>query len=282
MPKTENLDGLDGDQGNPQTLVQPSKKQVPLRKMHFFTLNNPTQEVIDGLLLFFDENAVKYRIQEETGGKTNTPHLQGCVMFANEIRSTVWDPKSLGHYEALKGKWEDAVKYCSKDETRSGREWQKGLPRKIQIISKLYPWQQAAEKILINQDYNDRTIHWWYETTGNVGKSQFSRYMVVKHKALYCGSGKYADIINLVFNTNMDECNALIFDIPRAQRNNVSYAAMEAIKNGIICNTKYETGVKIFNPPNIIVFSNSPPQMEEMSLDKWSVKNLREHEETSE
>jgi len=275
MSKTPKLGGLGGEQGNTQLPVPTAKTQAPKRKMHFFTVNNHTDEIVGGLLEFFDNNAKKYRIQEEIG-QNGTPHLQGCVMFDKEMRSTQWDKASKGHYEAIKGTWEQAVTYCSKTETRSGKEWSKGIPRPIRIISELYPWQKEAEKILTSPDYNDRTVHWWYETTGNVGKSQFSRYMVVKHKALYCGSGKYADIINMVFNTDMDECRAIIFDIPRAQGANVSYAAIEAIKNGIISNTKYETGQKVFNPPNIMVFSNSPAKVEELSADKWSIRCLSE------
>lgn len=72
----------------------------------------------------------------------------------------------------------------------------------------------------------------------------------------------------------MDECECVIFDIPRNQGNNVSYSAIESIKNGLICNTKYETGTKVFNSPKIMVFSNMAPDLESLSEDRWKIRNL--------
>ena len=99
----------------------------------------------------------------------------------------------------------------------------------------------------------------------------------MKHDALFCDGGKKADIINLVFNNDMDTCNTIIWDIPRVNRNAVSYAAIEAIKNGLVCNTKYETGVKVFNPPHIIIFANFPPDLDEdnLSKDRWMITELK-------
>jgi len=109
------LDGLDGKGVILNSPSLPIKKQVPLRKEHFFTVNNYTEDFIDGILSFFNEHAVKYAFQEEIGEKCGTPHLQGMVCFKKETRSTVWDPKSLGHYERLKKS--DAA-YQLKERTR--------------------------------------------------------------------------------------------------------------------------------------------------------------------
>ena len=47
----------------------------------------------------------------------------------------------------------------------------------------------------------------------------------------------------------------------------------------MICNTKYETGVKIFNSPHIICFANFPPDnLEQLSADRWIITNLRDTE----
>jgi hypothetical protein len=43
----------------------------------------------------------------------------------------------------------------------------------------------------------------------------------------------------------------------------------------MICNTKYETGVKVFNSPHIFVFANFPPDKpDELSNDRWIIKEL--------
>nr|WAE42365.1 MAG: replication associated protein [Cressdnaviricota sp.] len=268
------LGGLGGTGGN--THSPSSSKtltQVPKRKTHFFTINNPTEVFIGVLLKYFDANAKKYQIQEETG-ENGTPHLQGVVMFDKEIRSTVWDSKSLGHYEKLKGSFEDCVKYCSKVETRTGRNWSKGLPKPIKIIETLYDWQKDIEQLFLSEP-DDRKIYWFWEEHGNIGKSAFVKYMVVKHKCLFCDGGKKADLINLVFNNDMDECKCVIWDLPRSTKGSISYSTLESIKNGMVCNTKYETGVKFFNSPHIFVFANYPPEKpEELSGDRWEIKKL--------
>jgi len=95
--------------------------------------------------------------------------------------------------------------------------------------------------------------------------------MYVKHKAITIQGGKLADIMNIVFNLNMDECRMLLIDIPRNNLNHVSYSAIECILNGMITNTKYETGVKVFNPPHVVCLSNFDPDLDKLSEDRWNV-----------
>lgn len=268
------LGGLGGEESN--TLISsPLKKptQIPKRKQHFFTWNNYTESDIGGLLSFFDIHSVKYAFQEEIAPSTGTPHLQGMVIFKEERRSTQWDPHSKGHWEKLK---DSTGKYQLKEESRKpgGRQWTKGFPKPIKIIENLYPWQQDALDIY-NSEPDDRKIYWFWESIGKVGKSAFVKYMVVKYNCLFCDGGKKSDLINLVFNNNMDDCKCIIWDIPRASKGNISYATLESIKNGLICNTKYETGVKAFNPPHIFVFANFPPEDEQqLSQDRWVIREL--------
>jgi len=42
----------------------------------------------------------------------------------------------------------------------------------------------------------------------------------------------------------------------------------------MITNTKFETGVKVFNPPHIVVLSNEYPDTEKVSLDRWCIKEI--------
>jgi len=279
MADEAHLGGVRREGGNTQNPLPTQKTltQVPKRKQHFFTWNNHSEDDLGGLITYLDKHALKYRIQEETG-ENGTPHLQGCIQFEKEIRSTVWDSKSKGHYEKLKGSWEEAVAYCSKTATKTGREWSKGLPKPLRLITNLYPWQEECKRILTSGDYDDRKIYWFWEPNGNIGKSQFAKYMYVHHKTLYLGSGKYADLMNLVFNADMDVCESIIFDIPRSQKDHISYSALESIKVGLITNTKYETGMKVFNPPIVMVFANCAPNLNDdnLSRDRWVIKRLDE------
>ena len=73
---------------------------------------------------------------------------------------------------------------------------------------------------------------------------------------------------------NMKSLKIVCFDLPRNNGNNISYDALESIKNGIIINMKYETGQKLCDSPHILVFANMPPDVDKLSLDRWVVKEL--------
>ena len=204
------------------------------------TLNNYTNEDIGSIVLCFN-NKCKFAIIGKEVGDSGTPHLQGYCEFKTKSR-----PKGLLteriHWEKAKGNRDANVEYCSKD---GDIEFSLGMPKPVKIINELYEWQSAIERLALEEP-DDRTIHWYWEAKGNVGKSAFIKYMIVKHKVLFCCGGKYSDIMNLVFNQDMNECSCVIFDIPRANKGHISYSALESIKNGMVCNTKYETGVRIY------------------------------------
>jgi hypothetical protein len=137
-------------------------------------------------------------------------------------------------------------------------------------MREFYDWQRRLYEY-IKGEPDDRTIYWCWSNNGGVGKSQFCKYLAYHDNAVICGKGAYGDIVNIIFNANMDESNLVVFDLPRNNGNKISYSALESIKNGLVCNTKYETGNKIFNAPHIIVFANKEPELDKMSEDRFIV-----------
>lgn len=257
--------------GNTITPAKKKTKQISPAKRWCFTFNNYEESDISSIVPILETNCKFGIFSKEVGKKNGTPHLQGYCEFVNKIR-----PSSLGlskkiHFEKSLGNRQQNVDYCSKD---CDVVWSKGLPKPIKVIENLYSWQKAILEIY-KEPVDDRKVYWYWSERGNIGKSAFIKYMIVKHKILFCSGGKYTDIMNLVFNQNMDECNCIMFDIPRANRGCISYASLESIKNGMVCNTKYETGVKVFNSPHVFVFANfKPDDMEQLSPDRWVITEL--------
>ncbi len=66
----------------------------------------------------------------------------------------------------------------------------------------------------------------------------------------------------------------IIIDIPRASFNNLSYSAIECIKNGFISSGKYEGGQYAFKTPHVYIFANSEPDMRMFSEDRWNINKL--------
>lgn len=237
-----------------------------------FTLNNYTDLEVSQVKSTIVEICKKGGFGKEVGEECKTPHLQGAVWLKKKLRKTQLQKYPGFARTSLRPirNEEAVIRYIQKE----GDCWMHGFPKPIKIIHDLYEWQSNIEELSLTEP-DERVINWYWEPEGNIGKSAFCKYMIVKHKALYCSGGKHADLMNLVFNCDMDECSTVIFDIPRAHMGKVSYSALESIKNGMVCNTKYETGVKVFNSPHIFVFANFPPDnVDSLSADRWNIVRL--------
>lgn len=264
-----------GGEGNTGTSPQPCRKTF-----YCFTLY-PKQDTSNNLLEDLDllkatvnrqleSICKKFFYGEEICPHTKRLHLQGFMALKKPMRITEIKLANNPRMEACKGTEEQNMTYCGKDQ----KVTKFGYPKEIKIITELRPYQQKIEKLCLTEP-DDRSIYWFWEPVGNIGKSVFIKYMVVKYHATLCQGGKHSDIINLIFNTDMDKCSSVIFDIPRAHKGNISYSALECIKNGMVCNTKYETGVKVFNSPHVIIFANFPPENPELlSSDRWVIEEL--------
>lgn len=258
------------EEGNTDTSSSSSnaKKQGTKRMFWCGTLHGYEEigiKVIEDRLKAF---CTKYILGKEVCPTTGRKHLQMFFVCKKAMRLTEFKIPGKPHLEPCNADEETNIKYCSKD----GDFIKFGFPKPIWIIKDLYPWQKEIEDYILTEP-DGRTIRWYWEPKGNVGKSAFVKYLVVTHGVLFCQGGKESDIMNLVYNQDMDKCNTVVFDIPRAHGGNVSYAALENIKNGLVCNTKYETGYKVFNWPHIICFANFPPSKQDLvSTDKWDIR----------
>lgn len=264
----ETLETLGGNTKTPKVQGNQLKKWV-------FTLNNYTEQDITKILETCNAFCEKYGFQTEAG-ENGTPHLQGAIWLKKAMRWSELKLSSNMHWEKMKSDV-GSNNYVQKEDSYTGRRWNFGLtppPKPLKIISKLYPWQQGVLDIY-NTEPDDRLVYWFWEHKGGTGKSAFVKYMVKTHNVLFCNGGKTKDLINLVFNQDMDATKCIIWDLPRENEGFVSSSTVEAVKNGMVCNTKFETGVKLFNSPHVIIFSNFPPASKEgLSADRWVVREI--------
>lgn len=87
-----------------------------------FTINNPTSNEIPKTW-----SQVKYCIWQLEKGDEGTPHLQGYVSFTVALRlNALKKIDSKAHWEARKGTVQQAIAYCSKEETRVAGPWEIG------------------------------------------------------------------------------------------------------------------------------------------------------------
>lgn len=263
-------------EGAGNTITAPISQPNQLIKW-FFTFNNYENRDIEILLNTFKNICKMYCFQEEIG-ENGTPHLQGCIYLKEKMRWSEFKLDRKIHWEPVND-WNKSWKYCSKEETRNGNLYMFPTPEpsvKIKTIENLKPWQKSVEEFL-KKEPDGRTINWYHDIIGNNGKSSLCKYLMVNYpkEVIVIQGGKLADVMNIIFNTNMDKVKLCIIDVPRVNTNKVSFAAIECILNGMITNTKYETGTKMFNPPHLVIFSNYEPENKEvMSSDRWNIVNI--------
>lgn len=135
----------------------------------------------------------------------------------------------------------------------------------------LRPWQEKVKE-LVEGPVDDRKIFWYWESTGNVGKSWMGTYLLRNHNATVISNGKTADIAYL-----LNAPTLVVFDISREGIEHVNYGVMENIKDGRIFSPKYESTIKFFEKPHLIVFANEPCPHGKFSEDRIKSINLTEY-----
>lgn len=253
-----------------------TKKRDPQRMHHFFTYNNYKLEDLEMMESYFRQICIKFCFQEEIGEETGTPHIQGVISLKVRMRKSEFGLSKKIHWERVKNLTE-AYLYCCKTSTRKVGTFPRVLNYNIPVELKLITPDRHYQKMIIHiieSVPDERTVFWFYDRLGNTGKTQFTKYLLTKYKIVYLSKGKYSDICHLMMNEDMNIKNAVIIDLPRNNGNKVSYDAIEAIKGGMICSTKYEGGFKIFNSPHVIIFSNELPETNKLSEDRWRVFDI--------
>lgn len=238
-----------------------------------FTLNNFTETEFNILKEEICLHCVDYRVQEEIGEEKGTHHLQGYIKSKKRIRPLeTFSNKRIIWKKARSPK--HARDYCCKEDTATGN-YIIDNEEPIDLIKPDRPWQLDILKLIDNKpDY--RTIHWYWDEIGNTGKSAFTKYLCAKKDAL-CVSGKSNDCKYAIVQFKEQKKRypkIIIFDIPRTNIDYLNYEAIESIKNGCFFSGKYECVQVIMNCPHVIIFANSPPQINKLSIDRWNITKM--------
>lgn len=246
--------------------------QIAASKHWCLTWNNYPEDFLEA---FKDSSIERYILGKEVG-ESGTPHIQGFISFNPKKRPLSVIPIKGIHWEKARCT-KEAIAYCAKD----GDYILKGItiPKKLKCLEEenLFKWQEGIVNIL-KEEPSDRNIYWFYDEEGNIGKSVFCKYLVIKHDALVL-SGKAADMkyaISEYIKKNGYGPEKIIIDLPRSfNKSFLSYQGIEEIKNGLFFSGKFESNMVCFNCPHIIIFSNEYPDKSKLSADRWVITNLR-------
>lgn len=169
------------------------------------------------------------------------------------------------HLEQTMNIWA-ADKYCQKEESRVQGPWTESR-EPLNLITTLRPAQETIVRELTTQ--NDREILWIYDPEGGLGKTQLAKWLAFNWNALVLQNAKTADIAYAV--SNMSPLNFFVVDLPRTSAERFNYGALEAVKNGLIFSSKYESRSLVFDGPKVVILSNNLPKVHALSLDRWKI-----------
>lgn len=243
-----------------------------------FTLNNPTEEEFEVMKNIIRLQCDDYRVQEEEG-ENGTPHLQGYLKFKKKARPMELFENKRIHWENARSP-KHARAYCEKEESATGK-YVLDTVEPLKLITPTYDWQKKILE-MIKSEPDDRTINWYWEAEGGVGKSAFTKYLCAKHGAI-CVGGKSNDVKYGIIKYHENKKKypkIIILDVPRTNLDYICYEAIESIKNGCFFCGKYESDMVLMNSPHMIIFANRPPDKSKLSLDRWNIVNLLIDKET--
>jgi hypothetical protein len=142
-----------------------------------------------------------------------------------------------------------------------------------------YLWQKKFMEIFFDEAEinikapDDRTVYWVQDSTGNSGKSKFSKWLVRRHSNITkIAFGSSNQLRSSVISEGIKEF--YILDIPRTLGDDDSISSVvsviEDVKNGYVKSGMYGESKELFlKPPHIIVFTNKICPITLLSQDRW-------------
>ena len=194
-------------------------------------------------------------------------------------------PDKRIHWSTIGKKWGDYEHYGLKDRTRdpeNTKQWYWGgitPPESLAkvTVDEIQPWARALlPRYQTKPSKFDRTIDWYWENVGGIGKTQFAKYMVDNMSALLV-SGKPSDCLYAVANfvkSNGYGPGVVILDLPRSAEG-LSFTVLEKVKDAAFFCGKYESQMVRYNTPHVIVLANFPPNESALSVDRWNIVQVQ-------
>ena len=177
--------------------------------------------------------------------------------------------------------------YVQKTDTRISGPWTDKdeviyIPRQVREMNGLRPFQQS---IIEDCDvWNKRIINCVYCKEGNMGKSLLVGYCRA-HKIgrALPPINDSKDLLRMV--CDLPTSKMYLFDMPRSMNKDrlfQFYSAVETIKDGYAYDDRYHFKEKVFDCPNIWIFTNTLPDLEMLSEDRWKVHTINQSYELEE
>ncbi len=238
--------------------------------------------------------ATDYTFQVERGEETKKRHFQGVIYIKKRCRKTAvlnhlaqsleedGVPRTAITVSCLTGGKRSAAmkRYCTKTKTRiegpfSNKKIYMGAD--LNCVTETPTQVQKLVLAVLETKADDRTINYFWDTKGNIGKSKLTKYLAYNKMAKTIKVTTADRLASAICQAGAQP--AYVVDIPRTVDTTKSitgvFEVLESLKNGHVVNNMYGKDNTLFMAsPHVIVFANYPPDKSRMSQDRWKVTNL--------
>ena len=262
---------------------------------------NPDLSVAN-LKSFLEAISKRWGYQKEKGSLNDYVHYQGRFSLnekkrKNTVLKLFKESNIVIHENALRVTSENGrlaanfYNYVTKEDTRIEGPWTdrdkaKYIPKQYRgKLETLRPWQEHL--ITTIEDFDDRKINWIYDDKGNNGKS------TIAHLCRLHYNGVVLPIVNDSEKLIQSCCNILtskkirnrvpiFIDLPRAmdqEKLGGFITAIEFIMSGYVYDVRNTFKDWDFDTPCIWVFSNTKPNYNSLTNDRWNIWKITEKHE---
>lgn len=233
---------------------------------------------VDELKIELSSVCKKWCFQLEKGLESGFLHYQGRVSLGLKTRTPTDQLRTPGyHFSVTSLENQKNLFYVMKDDgTRIDGPWKDDdkvtyVPIDIREITKLLPWQETLHEVLKKVEYRKVTVVW--DADGNSGKSTFVRWsMCHGHGQILPFVNDFKDMMRMVMSMDVAKC--YFIDMPKAINKEKLYqffGGVEMLKTGYAYDDRYTFKQRLFDPPQVVIFTNVLPDARMLSIDRWRV-----------
>lgn len=156
------------------------------------------------------------------------------------------------------------------------------MTRQLSDFNKFEQYHYQKKLAEMSQQYNARKIDIIYDEIGNCGKSVFCEWMRYNKLAVKIPPYRQLeDMMGFICSMRLTS-KCYIIDMPRALKKDKLaefYSGIEEIKNGVCYDKRYKGAMLNFDRPRVFVFTNTLPNYELLSRDRWNTWTINNDKE---
>lgn len=237
----------------------------------------------------------KWAFQLECGTESNLLHFQGRISLKVKIRfSTLKKNNSKEqwgfHFSPTSKEGMKTDQYVMKEETRVDGPWSDGdIPPQILPQHQVTEWFPFQKSILewSTRPMDSRTVNCLFCPDGNIGKSTLVGFMDHQRIAVSIPAmNDFKEMMRLLFNKTeafykikREYPKLFVIDMPRAYKKDKLcglFSAIEKLKDGYMCDDRYNFRDLWIPSPHVWVFTNDKPNSDYLSKDRWIIWVVQE------